>query len=59
VNFPTGRDDGYSVGLAAVHQFEEFGTELYSQYHLYSLNCDVAPNVDNINVGTIGARVKF
>lgn len=59
VNFPTGRDDGYSVGSAAVHQFEEFGTELYSQYHLYSLNRDVAPNVDNINVGTIGARVKF
>lgn len=59
VNFPTGRDDGYSVGLAAVQQFEEFGTELYLQYRLYSLERDVAPNVDNINVGTIGARVKF
>jgi hypothetical protein len=59
VNFPTGRDDGYSVGLAAVQQFEEFGTELYLQYRLHSLDRDVEPNVEDINVGTIGVRVKF
>jgi len=59
MNLPTGRDDGYSVGAAAVQQFEEYGTELYLQYRLYSLNRDVAPSVENMNVGTVGARVKF
>ena len=59
VNLPTGRDDGYSVGVAAVQQFEEYGTEIYLQYRLYSLDRDVEPSVQDINVGTIGARVKF
>ena len=40
-------------------RFEEFGTELYVQYRLYSLDRDAAPSVQDINVGTIGARVKF
>jgi type II secretory pathway pseudopilin PulG len=59
VNLPTGRDDGYSVGVAAVQVFEDYGTELYLQYRLYSLNRDVAPSVENMNVGTVGARVRF
>ena len=59
VNLPTGRDDGYSVGAAAVQQFEGYGTEIYLQYRLYSLDRDVDPSVQDINVGTIGARVKF
>ena len=58
-NFPTGRDDGYSVGAAVVQQFEDFGTEVYLQYRLYSLDRDVEHNVQNISGGTIGARVKF
>ena len=59
VNLPTGTDDGYSVGAAAVQQFEDYGTEIYLQYRLYSLDRDADPNVQDINVGTIGARVKF
>jgi len=59
VNLPTGRDKGYSVGGVVVQQFEDYGTELYLQYRLYSLDRDVAPSVENMNVGTIGARVKF
>ena len=59
VNLPTGRDKGYSVGGAVVQQFEEFGTELYLQYRRYSLDRDAAPSVQDINVGTMGARVKF
>ena len=59
VNLPTGRDDGYSVGAAVVQQFQDYGTELYLQYRLYSLDRDADPNVQDINVGTIGARVKF
>jgi cell division protein FtsB len=59
VNLPTGRDDGFSVGAALVQQFEDYGTELYMQYRIYSLDRDADPNVQDINVGTIGARVKF
>jgi uncharacterized coiled-coil protein SlyX len=58
-NFPTGTDRGYSVGGAVVQQFEDYGTELYLQYRLYSLDRDVAPSVQDMNVATIGARVKF
>ena len=59
VNLPTGRDDGYSFSGAAVQQFEEYGTEIYLQYRQHSLHRDVEPSVQDINVGTIGARVKF
>jgi hypothetical protein len=59
LNLPTGTDDGYSVGAAAVQQFEDYGSELYMQYRLYSLHRGADPNVQDINVGTIGARVKF
>jgi hypothetical protein len=59
LNLPTGRDDGYSVGAAAVQHFDEYGTEIYLQYRLHSLDRDVEPSVQDINVGTIGARVKF
>jgi hypothetical protein len=59
LNLPTGRDEGYSVGVAAVQQFENFGTELYLGYRLYSLDRDVERSVEDMNVGTVGARVKF
>ncbi len=59
VNLPTGRDEGYSVGGAVVQQIEDFGTEFYVQYRLYSLDRDGAPSVQDINVGTVGMRVKF
>jgi TolA-binding protein len=59
VNLPTGRDKGYSVGGAVVQQFEDYGTELFLQYRLYSLDRDAAPSVKDMNVGTVGARVKF
>jgi len=58
-NQPTENDDGYSVGAAAVQFFEEYGTEIYLLYRLYSLDRDVEPSVQDISVGSIGARVKF
>jgi predicted porin len=58
-NQPTENDDGYSVGAAAVQFFEEYGTEIYFLYRLYSLDRDVEPSVHDITVGSIGARVKF
>jgi hypothetical protein len=59
LNLPTGRDDGYSVGAVAVQHFDQYGTEFYLGYRLYSLDRDVAPSVENMHVGTVGARVKF
>lgn len=59
VNLPTDRDEGYSVGAAAVQEFEEFGTELYMQYRLFSLDRDAEPSVQDMNVATMGARVRF
>ena len=58
-NFPTGSDDGYSFGTAAVQEINDYGTDIYAQYRLYSLDRDDAPDVQDIHVGTIGARVKF
>jgi Skp family chaperone for outer membrane proteins len=59
VNFPTGRDDGYSYAGTVNQIFENFGTELYLQYRVYSLNRDVEPSVEDMYVCTIGTRVKF
>ena len=59
VNLPTRNDHGYSLGLAAVQKFEEFGSELYAQFRLYELDRDDAPSVKKIYVGTAGTRVKF
>jgi len=54
-------DKGYSLGAAAVQSLDKFGTELYFQYRLFSLDrdSDNGPSVENINAGTVGARVKF
>jgi FtsZ-binding cell division protein ZapB len=59
LNLPTEDYDGYSVGAAAVQQFEEYGTEIYCLYRLHSLDRDVGPDVHDISVGSIGTRVKF
>jgi len=59
VNLPTGRDDGYSYAGTVNQIFEDYGTELYMQYRVYSLNREVEPSVEDMYVGTIGARVKF
>jgi hypothetical protein len=58
-NQPTENDDGYSIGAAAVQFFEKYGTEVYFLYRLHSLDRDVEPKVHDINVVSIGARVKF
>ena len=58
-NQPTENDDGYSIGAAAVQFFEDYGTDIYLLYRLYSLDRDVEPEVHDINVVSIGARVKF
>jgi predicted porin len=53
-------DKGNSVGAAMVQSFDKIATELYFQYRVYSLDRAAgSPSVANINIGTIGARVKF
>jgi len=58
-NIPTENDDGYSVGVAAVQRFEKYGTEVFALYRLYSLDRDLEPEVHDIGVASMGARVKF
>jgi hypothetical protein len=58
-HLPDENDEGYSVGAAVVQSLDKFGTELYIQYRLYSLDRDSGPSVEDINVGTVGARIKF
>jgi len=56
---PTEDDDSYSIGVAAVQSFEKYGTEVYGLYRLHSLDRDVEPSVHDINLVSIGTRVKF
>jgi len=58
-NLTTENDDGNSFGFAAVQQFNDYGAELYAQFRNFSLNRDVEPNVEDLNVFTVGTRVKF
>jgi hypothetical protein len=58
-NLPTENDDAYSVGAAAVQFLDEYGTEIYFLYRLHSLDRDIGPSVDDINVIALGTRVKF
>ena len=58
-NLTTENDDGYSYGLAAIQEFDKFGAELYAQYRVFSLDRDDDPNVHDLNVATIGSRIKF
>lgn len=53
-------DRGYSAGAAVVQGFDRFATEVYIQYRIFHLDRQL-PNraVADMNVGTIGARIKF
>jgi predicted porin len=58
-NFPTEDDEGHSYALAATQQFDKYGAELYAIYRNYSLDRDVEPEVQDIDVFSLGALVKF
>jgi hypothetical protein len=58
-NLTADGDEGSSFGAAVVQSFADYGTELYFQFRQYSLDRDASVDVEDINVGTIGARVKF
>jgi hypothetical protein len=56
---PTDGDDGYSIGAAVVQPFDDYGTELYALYRYYTLDRDDEPEVQDINIISVGTRVKF
>jgi predicted porin len=58
-NQPTEDDDGYSLGLAAVQHFEKYGSEIFFLYRDYSLDRGFEPEVNDINVISLGSRIKF
>ena len=58
-NLPSSRDSAWSVGGAIVQEFTKIATEVYLQYRAYVLDRRSGPPVDSLNVGTVGAKVKF
>lgn len=58
-NMPTSNDRAYSVGGAVVQAFEKYASELYFQYRIYSLKQGSGVPLDDIQVSTLGVRVKF
>ena len=47
------------AGVAVVQNFDKWATQVYFQFRNFSLDTNDDPNVSDINVGTLGARVKF
>lgn len=58
-NLPAENDIGTSASVAVVQSFDKFGTELYLQYRRYLLDRNSGPDVEGMDVGTIGTRIKF
>jgi predicted porin len=58
-NLPWSHDSAWSTGATAVQFFDKIATEFYIQYRLYLLDQKSGPALEDINVGTVGARVKF
>lgn len=58
-NMPLPGDTAWSMGAALVQSFDTIATELYMQYRIYVLDRKSGPAVENIAMGTVGARVKF
>jgi hypothetical protein len=56
---PATDDRAYSVGAAVVQAFEKYATELYLQYRIYSLKQGSGVLLDDMQVSTLGVRVKF
>jgi len=52
-------DRGTSIGAAIVQEFRKAATEMYFQYRVYQLKTGDNTSVNDINVGTLGIKVKF
>ena len=58
-NLPADNDIGTSASAAVVQAFDKYGTELYLQCRRYSLDRSTGAKVEDIDVVTLGSRVKF
>jgi len=58
-NTPAAHDTGYATGVGVNQFFDKYDTELYLQYRLFSLERNSGPEVEDLKVGTFGARVRF
>jgi hypothetical protein len=58
-NMPASNNRAWSVGAAVVQSFEKYATELYLQYRIYSLKQGSGVLLDDMQVSTLGVRVKF
>jgi hypothetical protein len=56
---PAADDDGTSIGLAAVQQITDYGTDLYASLRSFDLDPGEGPSTRAIYVGTAGTRIKF
>ncbi|MES9946412.1 MAG: porin [Candidatus Thiodiazotropha sp.] len=52
-------DEATSTGLAVVQNFDKYGLEIYGSYRTHELDRAVGAPVDDLDVLTIGTRVKF
>ncbi len=51
-------DEFQTIGVAAVQKLDSWGTELYAGFRNHQMNRS-SVQLDDINVGMLGARVKF
>lgn len=56
---PNNDDDGKTVGLVALQNIKQYGTELFMGVRGYDLDQGDGPNTSTIYVGTFGTRIKF
>lgn len=51
-------DEFQTIGVAAVQKLDSWGTELYAAIRNHQMNRS-GVQLDDINVGMVGARIKF
>lgn len=56
---PNNDDDGKTIGLVALQNLKQYGTELFVGVRGYDLDQGDGPNTSAIYVGTFGTRIKF
>lgn len=52
-------DDGNTVGLVALQNITDYGTELFAGFRLYDLDSGDGPSTETIYVASAGTRIKF
>jgi hypothetical protein len=56
---PDDGDEGRTVGLVALQNIEDYGTELFAGFRAYDYDAGDGPGTSTIYVGTAGTRIKF